>query len=433
MDFERALDYLQKVESKGFNLGLDHVKTLIANLPLDLENITFLQIAGTNGKGSTANFLASILQTAGYKTGLFVSPHLYDIRERISVNKEWISQEDFAAGLTRIKEIAATLLEKKIISQMPTFFEYTFLLALYYFSEQKVRFAILEVGLGGRLDATTAVTPAVSLITGIARDHTVILGNKLSDIAAEKAGIIKHGVPVVCGCGSRTLSNRIIKKIASEKNAPFYNVLDSKNKLEVLEKNNTTHCTYQTGKETILFEVRLNGRFQARNAAAAVKAILLLQPLGFHITKESITNGIKNTRVPARIESLATSPPVILDAGHNLECVRKLTDYLEQEQKKNLTLIFGVLQDKNYKQMAELLLPFVDNIILTEPLSNRALPAEKLRQLLKRWNKNNISIENDYNKALKNARQKQHEILITGSFYLVGKLRNLILNGAKYG
>ncbi len=427
MDYEEVLEYLHQVEQKGPNLELSNTKRIIEHFPFPLDNISFIQVAGTNGKGSTAYFLTSILKAAGVKVGLFTSPHLHDVRERTTINNRWISKTDFSTCLWKVKELAEGLLHKSIITDTPTYFEYTFLVSLYYFCRERVDAAILEVGLGGRLDATSNITPAVSVITGISRDHTAALGNRVKDIAAEKAGIIKKGVPVVCGCRIHSISNTVIRKKSRQLQAPFYNVIDAKNRL-LVDDQSGYRCQYLTETGSYTFDVFVNGRHQTRNAAAAVKITQLLNRMGFDITGQAIQNGIKNTRIPARIEVVEK---VILDGGHNVESVRGLSDFLEQKRKRRLTLIFGVLRDKDYKQMTRLLLPFIKNVILTEPMSRRALPAEKLVPLFNSHGpgKRNLLVQKDLKKALEAARKWQEEILVTGSFYLVGEMRHIIMYG----
>jgi dihydrofolate synthase/folylpolyglutamate synthase len=435
MDYDEVLEYLHQVEQKGPNLELNNTKRIIENFPFPVNNISFIQVAGTNGKGSTAYFLTSILKAAGGKVGLFTSPHLHDVRERTTINNRWISKTDFSTCLWEVKGLAEGLLRKGIITDTPTYFEYTFLVSLYYFCREKVDAAILEVGLGGRLDATSNITPGVSVITGISRDHTAALGNRVKDIAAEKAGIIKKGVPVVCGCSIHSISNTVIRKISRQLQAPFYNVIDFKNRLLVDDHDTLNaaeepgyRCRYLTEAGSYTFDVHVNGRHQARNAAAAVKVTQLLNRMGFDIPAQAIQNGIKTTRIPARIEIVEK---VILDGGHNVESVRGLSDFLEQKKKRRLTLIFGVLKDKDYKQMARLLFPFIKNVILTEPMSRRALPAEKLVPLFNGHGpgKRNLLVQKDLKKALQAARKWQEEILVTGSFYLVGEMRHIIMYG----
>ncbi|MCK4764996.1 MAG: hypothetical protein KAW12_22545 [Candidatus Aminicenantes bacterium] len=435
MDYEEALLYLKQVQQQGAKLALYNIQKIIDNLPFDIAGIKFIQVAGTNGKGSTAHFLTSILQEAGKKVGLFTSPHLQDIRERITIDKSWIPRQDFASSLTRVKEIAENLLRRAAIDNMPTFFEHIFLTALCYFSRRQVDFAVLEVGLGGRLDATSTITPEVSVITNISLDHTKTLGRRIRDIAAEKAGIIKPGVPVVCGCSVHSISNRVIEQAALEKGAPFFNVLDGKNRLQTVKQNGCYHCTYAARDKEYKFKVYLNGAHQAKNAAAAVKAIYVLSgTTSLPIPEECIYDGIAKNFVPGRIEILDTTPPTILDGGHNIESIKALRNFLQQEKKSDLTLVFGVLRDKKYRPMVSLLLPFVKNVILTEPVSNRALPAAELGEVFSQKQARaglnlNIKVKKNPREAIEEAFRFEEDILVTGSLYLAGVMRNIISGG----
>jgi dihydrofolate synthase/folylpolyglutamate synthase len=434
MDYQEVLTYLKDIEARGIHPGLENTRQLLKHFPhfykdfeIDLPQTCVIQVAGTNGKGSTAYFLASILQEAGYKVGLFTSPHLHDIRERISINKQWISPGDFSTGLWSIKGLAEDLLKRELISHMPSFFEYMFLTAIHYFFREKVNIVILEVGLGGRWDATSAITPEVTAITTIARDHTTVLGKRLGEIAGEKAGIIKKGVPVVCGCKVDSIAHRVIKNRATQAQAPFFNVIDSKNHLEIRD-NHSYQCSYTTGSGDYTFDVRLNGVHQTFNAAVAIKVIQVLsnKNKSVYVSKTSICDGISDTFVPARIETLDTSPRVILDGSHNVQSTAALAHFLKEKKKNHLTLVFGVLADKNYRRMIALLLPYIHSVILTEPVSKRALPAHKMLKLFK---DKVVLVRKNLGEAYRTSRQFKGDILITGSFYLVGAMRKIILAG----
>jgi len=429
MNYREVLDYLSDAnEFQAMRLGLDNTRTILTHLPVDISGIPFIQVAGSNGKGSTSHFIASILQAAGYKTGLFTSPHLLDIRERIMVNKEWIHEDEFAGSFTIVKDLSEKLLKKGIIQFMPSYFEYTFLVAVHYFFTKKVDVAILEVGLGGRLDATSTITPVVSVITSISLEHTHILGRRLTEIAAEKAGIIKEGVPVVCGCKPRSVAHRVIKRIASAHHAPFFNVTDSQRLLKVEEHSSYYRCSFETPSEEIHYDVRMNGIHQSANAAAAITAIRVLTDAGTirPIPGDIIASGISTATIPARIENIPAIPPVILDGSHNVESISALATYLEEKKKSNLTLIFGVLSDKNYKKMVSILLPFIDTVILTLPHSPRAVPCDRLQPIFRR-KKKSVFVIDTITEAYEFAHRLNREILITGSFYLVGVMRDLIL------
>lgn len=438
MDYLAALDYLKDIELIGIKPELETSRTILSHLPLanSLSAIKFIHVAGTNGKGSTSHLLASMLRAGGSLVGLFTSPHLCDIRERIMINNQMVTTDLFAEGLTAVEATSRQLLDRGIIERMPTYFEYTFLIAIYCFAWHQVQVVVLEVGMGGRWDATSIITPHVCVITTISRDHTAILGKHIRDIAAEKAGIIKKGVPIVCGCPERSVAANVIKDMAHQHNAPFFPVIDTHNTLTVLGNMPPYQCQYHaedsTPATTYRFSLNLNGTHQGQNAATAIKALRLF---GAHpqvnqtFDPDTLSRGIADCMVPGRIEEFNTiSPPVILDGAHNVQSITALTQFLQQRHKKSLTLIFGVLADKNYKHMIRLLLPYIGNVILTSPLSQRALPSlDLVKSFGDETEGRSVLVRNTPEEAFIAARQFNNEILITGSFYLVGVLRDITL------
>jgi dihydrofolate synthase/folylpolyglutamate synthase len=429
MNYSKSLLYLEKIQEKIVKLTLSNIKKAINHLPFSIKNINFIQVAGTNGKGSTSHFITSILQAAGFRVGLFTSPHLQDIRERITINKQWITEAEFAESLTAVKGMCEDLDKKKLIDNIPTFFETLFLLAIHYFYRNKVDFAVFEVGLGGRLDATSTITPRVSVITNISYDHTKTLGKRIRDIAVEKAGIIKKNIPVICGCQRKSISRKIIREISKKRNAPFHDVLVSEKSLQIEEKPQGYRCTFVTELNRYQFEIHLNGKHQVMNAATAIRTIEILKTRGFHISSEAITEGVEKNFVPGRIEIINTFPQIILDGGHNVAGIASLVQFLDQKHIKDLTLIFGVLGDKNYRKMISLLMPYIGRVVITEPLSDRALPAEKL---IKFFNQKETRVMKNIRDALETAKTWAGNILVTGSLYLVGEMRNIIFGGASH-
>jgi dihydrofolate synthase/folylpolyglutamate synthase len=429
MNYSQSLLYLEKIQEKIVKLTLSNIKKAINHLPFSIKNINFIQVAGTNGKGSTSHFITSILQAAGFRVGLFTSPHLQDIRERITINKQWITEAEFAESLTAVKGMCEDLDKKKLIDNIPTFFETLFLLAIHYFYRNKVDFAVFEVGLGGRLDATSTITPRVSVITNISYDHTKTLGKRIRDIAVEKAGIIKKNIPVICGCQRKSISRKIIQEISKKRNAPFHDVLVSEKSLQIEEKPQGYRCTFVTELNRYQFEIHLNGKHQVMNAATAIRTIEILKTRGFHISSEAITEGVEKNFVPGRIEIINTFPQIILDGGHNVAGIASLVQFLDQKHIKDLTLIFGVLGDKNYRKMISLLMPYIGRVVITEPLSDRALPAEKL---IKFFNQKETRVMKNIRDALETAKTWAGNILVTGSLYLVGEMRNIIFGGASH-
>lgn len=429
MNYIEAQEYLKSIQELGAKLTLDNISSIIKNLPFDISGIKFIQVGGTNGKGSTSHCITSILQHAGYKAGLFTSPHLQDIRERITINKEWISEKDFADSLTEIKHIVTDMEKAGTIENIPTFFEHIFLTSLHYFHKKGADFAVLEVGLGGRLDATSTIVPAANVITNVSLEHTKTLGPRISDISREKAGIIKKSVPVICGCNKHSVSTGIIRQTAKELDAPFLMVNNSRNRLSYEVTEEGYSCNYNTDYgEEYDYEVTLNGPHQTQNAAAAIRVIEALNKYsGIKIDKKAICEGIKNNFIPGRIEHIKTSKgSVLLDGGHNLACAKVLKDFLEQKKLKDLTLVFGVLRDKKFNKMVELLSPFIKRVIITEPVSKRKLEAESLIPLFA--DKPTV-IRRELRDAYEEAMKHSETTLITGSLYLAGEMRNIILEG----
>ena len=430
MQYAAIGDYLEKLQGENFKLSLDTIGRIIANLPFAVSAVKYIQVAGTNGKGSTCHFLEAILRRAGFQVGLFTSPHLQDVRERIRFNGRLISRRDFAAAVSAVDDIGRDLLQRRVIANQPTFFETVFLAALVHFNCKRADWAILEVGLGGRLDATSTVVPEVAVITSIAMDHTQILGKTLSAIAREKAGVCKKNVPLVSGCAPDSAAGRVIRRAAQQKSAPLHEVFRGRQPLQVEKKGRGYHCLYRSGGRLYDFRVGLRGRHQAVNAAVAIKTVDVLRDAGWPIAAAAIRRGIRSMFIPARIEALGGRPPVFLDGGHNPDGIRVLVDYLREERIDACTVIFGVLADKHYKAMARQLAPLAANVILTAPLCPRALPPEKLLPFFKGAN---CRIESDYPRALAIAKKFKRTIIICGSLYLAGAMRTVLCGGKKYG
>lgn len=434
MNFETVNEYLKQVEATGgIRLGLENTRRILADLSLEFKSTIFVQVAGTNGKGSTSCFISSIFREMGWRVGLFTSPHLEDVRERIILDGQWIPGADFADCLWRVKKRAEYLLQQGEIEGMPTYFEYTFLTALCYFSRENASAVVLEVGMGGRLDATTTITPDVTVITTIGRDHMNWLGKRLSDIAREKAGIIKPHVPVVCGCKPGSVAFREIKAVAGGLSSLFVPVWAGDSHLEVQPGAGEYVCAYTTAPSSLNlagrydFKLRVNGRHQAMNAAVAIKVVEVIQKLrpAFHIAVQAVEQGLYRMMIPGRIEIFNQTPEVILDASHNEDSIAALVDFLEEKQKRDLTLIFGVLADKRYRGMIKRLLPYTRHAILSLPLSVRALAPEKMVKYFT-VGQETVQVCHQPTEAWEIARQLNRPVLVTGSFYLVGAIRPLL-------
>src|SRR5450432_3623348 len=436
MNYDAAVRYL-------LSLGRELAAPIqAAAAKFDLENISVVaeplnkpdraypsaHIAGTNGKGSTAAFLDSILRHAGFRTGLNTSPHLERINERIRVAGAEINDEDFAAVLTRIQSLTEQLLAEGKLRAHPTYFECVTALAFEYFAQQRVDFGIFEVGLGGRLDATNIVTPVVSIITRIDFDHENFLGHSLKEIAAEKAGILKPSVPVVLA-EQRPEARDVVLARAAALCCPIIDVaavyrIDHES---IHEGCVRARVTETSSSWSIDVAPRLPGHFQLRNALNAIAAARLLQERGFRIFDQDIAEGIAETAWPGRLEKLQSHPDVYLDGAHNPSAARELAAFWQENfADRKIYLLYGAVRDKAVDEVAGTLFPFAAQVIFTQPANSRAISAAQLAEIAAHHAAESTVIP-DAEQALDYALSKagpSDAIFITGSLYLVGQLRH---------
>ena len=436
MNYEASVRYLL---SLGSELA---APTQAAAAKFDLENITVLaerlgrpdraypsaHIAGTNGKGSTAAFLESILRQAGFRTGLNTSPHLEKINERIRVNGDEISDDTFADTFTRIHFLIEELLAAGKLRAHPTYFECVTAMAFEYFARERVEFAVFEVGLGGRLDATNILSPVVTIITRIDFDHENFLGHSLAEIAAEKAGILKPGVPLVLS-EQRPEAREVILSRAKELGCPIIEPLKIfRVDLESMQNGNVSARVLETNSGRV-FELvpSLPGRFQLENALNAVAAAGLLQDRSFQISDDAIIQAIANTVWPGRLEKLQPAPDVYLDGAHNPSAARELAHFLEQNfSGRKIWLIYAALRDKAVDEVAGLLFSHAAEVIFTAPRISRAVSAPQLAEIAGH-HAARFSVIPDAERAFEHALAqagREDAIFITGSLYLVGQLRH---------
>ncbi len=394
MDFAESKKWLERLPEPA-TWGLDRMRALAADSGVDAKRLNAVQVAGTNGKGSTCAFLDTILQAAGLKTGLYTSPHLLDVRERIQVNGKMVSKSDFAS----LASWARPLVEKHGASQ----FEAYTLMAFKHFLDQRVDWAVVEVGLGGKKDATTILVPKVALITHVALDHIAMLGNTIEQIAQEKAGIIpKDGICLTTTDGE---AYDAIQRLARERKARLKKVLP----LKVVKENPlSVHLDGQ------IIPLGLQGRFQAENAALAVAAALELKKQGVAIPAKAITAGLQCAKWPGRMQQFGN---VIVDGGHNPSGIKALVKALKAAyQQKKWNVVFGVLADKDYSAMVDELcrLP-IGSVTLVTPENFRALKAEKLRPLF-----DAKKIKTDVAQSVQTALQRpaNKPTLVCGSLYV---------------
>src|SRR6267154_1483035 len=415
--------------------------TQAAATKFDLENITILaerlgrpertypsaHIAGTNGKGSTAAFLESVLRHAGFRTGLNTSPHLEKINERIRISGEEISDQAFAETFARIHALIEELLAAGKLRAHPTYFECVTAMAFEYFARERVDFAVFEVGLGGRLDATNILVPVVTIITRIDFDHENFLGHSLREIATEKAGILKPGVPLVLA-GQQPEAREVILARGKELGCPVIEPAQIfRIDRESMQDGSVRARVIAADSETV-FEIApsLPGRFQLQNALNAVAAARLLQNRGFQIPDDAVTRGIANTIWPGRLEKLQSAPDVYLDGAHNPGAARELVHFLEQNfGGSKVWLIYAALRDKAVDEVAGLLFPHAAEVIFTAPHIPRAVSATRLAEIAGH-HAVRFSVIPDAERAFEYALTEaapEDAIFITGSLYLVGQLR----------
>ncbi len=409
MHFVNALAYLLSLghETLTIKLGLKNTETLLAALDYPQKAFPSVQIAGTNGKGSTAVMLDSICRAAGIRTGLFTSPHLISITERISSDGQQISEADFASFTALVKSTGRELRHPGLLKYPPTFFEHTTAIAFLAFREAKVELAILETGLGGRLDSTTAAAAEIIAITPVAMDHEEYLGHTIAEIAAEKAAIIRPGVTAVIAPQVDEVRNVILSRCEFVGVKPQF--VDLSRVLEM--------------------KIGLRGRHQSVNAATAIAVADVLCERGFEISPDAVIEGLATARHPGRLEFWEGPPRILFDGAHNPAAARALRDYLDEFVHEPITMIFGAMRDKNLKDMASILFPGADKLILTEIDNPRAATLDSLKSVARgRIDDERVYETSSPNEALRIANEisaSDDLICVTGSLYLVGAVRNI--------
>jgi dihydrofolate synthase/folylpolyglutamate synthase len=408
--------------------GLENITILSAELGNPHRAIPCVHIAGTNGKGSTAAMLESILRAAGLSTGLYTSPHLERINERIRINGEDISDETFAAAWTRVGATIESLMAAGKLSAHPTYFECLTAMAFLAFAERRVDFAVYEVGLGGRLDATNIVNPEVAIITPIDFDHENFLGHSIEEIAGEKAGIIKPGAWVVSS-SERPDARSVIARRCAELRARLVEV-DSTWQIESVRHSGGCYSAAVASsgvRGRITIEPALPGRFQIRNALSAATVGFLLAERGFPMTDDAIVRGITTVRWPGRLERLSVQPALYLDGTHNPAGARELLKFWKENfEGRRILLVYGAMRDKAVDEIAGLLFPRADTVILTEPRQPRAISAPLLAEMTGHLAVQTIVVR-DPGEALERAMEMagpDDAVFATGSLYLVGDLRS---------
>lgn len=418
--YEKCLEEMYSLRRFGIILGLDMIRNILEALGNPHEHYKTIHVAGTNGKGSIASNLASILQTAGYSVGLYTSPHLVRFNERIKIDNEEISEQEIVAAYEGVKKVYPG-------DREPTFFEYTTAMAFEHFKNRKVDWAVIETGMGGRLDATNVLVPEVSIISTLSLEHQIYLGNRLTQIAEEKGGIIKPGIPVVTGVRQKAALS-VLNRIAKSKSAPLYRLGSD---FRVRRDGEGGFSYFGMGRVWRDMKTKLLGRHQVDNAAVVLAACELLKDkdpdtLGRNLTIEVIRRGLEKNVWPGRLEKVSDTPFVLLDGAHNLAAVKNLSRFLsEQFPGRRITLVAGILDDKSYAAMLNILLPHCMRVILTCPKIERGLSPETLYPVAKKA-VSDVRVIEDVAQAVKHAVETaapEDVVCIAGSLYVVGEAR----------
>ena len=420
MNYEQALEYIHSVNWAFCKPGLERITELCKALGDPQKKLRFIHVAGTNGKGSTSAMLASVLQKAGYRTGLYTSPYIRTFCERIRVDGENIPEDKLAALTDRIRPIAERMADK------PTEFELITALAFAYFAECACDVVVLEVGLGGRLDSTNVIeNTALSIITGIDFDHTALLGNTIEEIAREKAGIIKPGRPVLFG-GGKGVAFDTVCAVAQEKKAPFYCVDRSSYK----ERSATLEGTVFDYLHYTNLHLPLLGAYQPYNATLVLSAVHLLQEQGFSIAEGAVREGLLAVRWPARFELLSRDPIIIYDGGHNPEGVRAAVASIKAyfpNQKVNL--LGGVMADKDRGEMIETMKPVAARAFAVTPNNPRALTADEYAAQLASFGipaMSYASVAEGVKAAIESSKKEGIPLICLGSLYLYEEVEKAV-------
>ena len=411
MNYNEALEYIHGISWTFCKPGLERISELCEKLSHPEKKIKFIHVAGTNGKGSFCSMLSSILIKAGYRVGLYTSPYIKVFNERMRVNGENIKDEVLADITARVKPIAESMTDK------PTEFELITAIAFQYFYEEKCDVVVLEAGMGGRLDSTNVIdTPVLSVITGIALDHTDYLGDTVEKIAKEKAGIIKPNIPVLYG-GEDKNAKSVIESVAKEKDSIFF--LTSHDDINNVRTSlSETLFDYKDKKDV---RIKLLGEYQPKNAASVIEAVNILNQVGYHVTDEALRAGFEAATWPARFEIISDSPLVIFDGAHNPEGISSAVESIKNYFKGDSVHVFtGVLRDKDYRFIAKKISEVADSAFVITPESPRALQGSEYAKIL---SENGVSAT-AYNTfleaitaAVSSAKKSNKPLICLGSLY----------------
>lgn len=419
--YTSAVEYLFALERAGIKYDLTNITKLLKLTGNPHRNFKSIHVAGTNGKGSVSSILNSALIESGIRTGLYTSPHISDFRERILVNGKFISKKFILEFVNEMYE--------HIEKIKPSFFEVTTAMAFSYFSKMKAEYAVIETGLGGRLDSTNIITPVLSVITGISIDHTEYLGKSISSITKEKGGIIKKGIPAVAG-KLTSVSKKILSEIASEKNTSVL-FSDRKNFIEITKRKEDGFY-FKIDKDSTEYFFPVIGDYQALNIATALCGLKILKEndgpdVSRQVFKKSLLNLVKNSHYKGRFELISKNPKIITDISHNLQGIKNIESNLKYFKFNKAVIIFGMMNDKNYADCIKELKRLKHPVIFTKPDYKRAAEPETLFSITKK-DCEKFAHRKNIKEAFELARSmtdRNDLILITGSFFLVSDFLRL--------
>ena len=415
---QEAIDYIEQYTWSTTRLGLERTQALLHTLGDPQKKLKFIHVAGSNGKGSTCAMLAAIMQAAGYRTGLYTSPYIQDFCERMQVDGRNVPGETLAEITERVKAIADAM------EDHPSQFELVTAIALQYFLEAKCDIVVLEVGMGGALDSTNAIdAPEVAVITNIGLEHTEYLGDTLEAIAETKAGIIKPGCRAVCYDGAPEVTE-VVKRVCRAKRVP----------LQCVNFKRLTPIAETLDGQTFRWDskvkrVALLGPHQLHNTATVLNTVDALRSRGWKIPEEAVDEGLANVKWPARLEVLSRDPVFLLDGGHNPQCAEALAAAIDKLLPgKKVVFLLGVLADKDYPQIMDIVMPYAKKFVCLTPFSHRALTADQLRDFLKERGAEAVSYDSNVERGIRAAQKaagKTGAVVAFGSLYLAGHIRTV--------
>ena len=428
--YEATVNYLYGLQKHGIKLGLTNTNELMNMLGRPHESFHSVHIAGTNGKGSTATAISSILMQSGFRVGLFTSPHLVSFTERIRINDRRISESDVIEIAHRIREkVSGTDLN-------PTFFEIVTAMAFYYFSNNNVDWAVVETGMGGRLDATNVIHPEVTVITNIGLDHCEFLGNDITDITSEKAGIIKAGVPLITAARDEDVIKQL--SVIADKRGSEIHIYDRDFSGSILAMDDRhISIDYKGYKNYDNLFIPLSGEYQLYNMCTAIRVYEVLREKGVPVSDISMESGLQNINLEGRLEWVSHTPPILIDCAHNPDAAKSLAVSVKRLfSNKKIVLIAGIMADKDIRGILKQIAPLARAVILTRAKCERAALPEKLKEIMSDINESgadqqpvSITGAGTVSEALDLAKSlcgEDHIILVTGSFYTTGEVREIL-------